>query len=163
MFIDDGNILSSGPSYRVVASTLSNWYRECIRWLQKVGLSIESEKTEIIFYGPHKSRHGNHCERPASLTIPTEDGRETTIQSCDNVRYLGFFINHKLNWHKHVNIMAARTLGSLKALRILGNSVRGLGYMNWQHWQAYNVICLPVLTYGSPVWFNWQKQLSAKL
>ena len=35
MFIDDGNILSSGPSYRVVMAMLSNWYRECLLWLQR--------------------------------------------------------------------------------------------------------------------------------
>ena len=36
MFIDDGNILSSGPSYRVVMAMLSNWYRECLLWLQRL-------------------------------------------------------------------------------------------------------------------------------
>ena len=43
-------------------------------------------------------------------------------------------------------------------MKLLGNSLKGLDHGNWR--LAYNATCLPVLTYGSPIWFKKQKQLS---
>ena len=161
MYIDDGNILASGPSYGIVTNTLKKRYQECLTWLNKAGLSIESEKTEVIFYSPHKPRPQTHGPRPSSITLPSNDTEEITINSSDDVRYLGLFINYKLSWHRHIKIMATRTRGTLKALQLLGNSVRGLDHGNWR--LAYNAICLPVLTYGSPIWFHGQKSFADTL
>jgi len=69
MFIDDGNILALGPSYQIITKTLIARYSECLDWLHKVGLSIESEKTEVIFYSPHKPRPNIHCKAPKSLRL----------------------------------------------------------------------------------------------
>jgi hypothetical protein len=49
----------------------------------------------------------------------------------------------------------------LKSMKLLGNSVKGLDHGSWR--LAYNAICLPVLMYGSPIWFKQQKQLSKTL
>jgi hypothetical protein len=88
-------------------------------------------------------------------------GKKLTIQSSNTVRYLRLYINHKLNWFQHITIMATRTCGMLKALQLLGNLIRGLNHGNWQ--LAYNTICLLVLTYGSPIWFNDQQKLMVTL
>ena len=48
--------------------------------------------------------------------------------------------------------MCNRARATLKALQILGNSVRGLDQARWR--LAYNAICLPVLTYGCQLWFK---------
>ena len=48
--------------------------------------------------------------------------------------------------------MCNRARASLKALQLLGNSVRGLDHANWK--LAYNAICLPALTYGCQLWFT---------
>ena len=108
--------------------SLTTWYDECLRWLHKAGLSIK--KTEVIFYSPAKPHPDTHGFHPASLTIPTADSDMLTIQSKDNVRHLSLYINHKLNWYQHVNIMVTWTCGILKALQLLGNSIRGLDHGN---------------------------------
>jgi hypothetical protein len=48
--------------------------------------------------------------------------------------------------------MCNRTRASLKALQLLGNSVRGLDQARWR--LAYNAICLPVLMYGCQLWYT---------
>ena len=68
------------------------------------------------------------------------------------LRYLGFFFNSHLTWSHHVEIMCNRARASIKALQLLGNSVRGLDQGQWR--LAYNAICLPVLTYGCQLWFT---------
>ena len=42
-------------------------------------------------------------------------------------------------------------------MKLLGNSVKVFDHGNWR--LVYNAICLPVLTYGSPIWFKQQNQL----
>ena len=78
----------------------------------------------------------------------------------DTVRYLGFHINHKLDWSTHVNIMCNRARASLKALQLLGNSVCGLSAANWR--LVYNAVCLPVLTYGCQLWYTGQQKTLVK-
>jgi hypothetical protein len=161
MYVDDGNILAWGASYNLVRARLITRYVECLAWLEKAGLTIDGGKTEAIFYSLTRARPDTHGLRPGTITVPTGEGGRTTINCSDNVRYLGLFIDHKLSWHRHVKIMATRARGTLKSMKLLGNSVRGLDHGSWR--LAYNAICLPVLTYGSPIWFKQQKQLSKTL
>jgi hypothetical protein len=53
-------------------------------------------------------------------------------------------------------VVTARMMSTLKAIQLLVNSVRGLDHGNWR--QAYNAICVPTLTYGTPIWFRGQKK-----
>ena len=76
----------------------------------------------------------------------------TRIKSTNTLRYLGFHFDARLNWKHHVDVACNRACASLKALQLLGNSVRGLDQARW--WLAYNAICLPVLTYGCQLWFT---------
>ena len=84
------------------------------------------------------------------------------VTAVHRLRYLGFFLDHKLRWEHHVNVMCNRARASIRALQLLGNSVRGLNFAQWR--LAYNAICLPVLTYGCQLWYTGkQKGLVQKL
>ena len=160
MYVDDGNILAWGASYQLVHTRLIARYAECLAWLERAGLTIDGGKTEAIFYSLTRARPDIHWHgpRPSTITVPSSGGEPTTINCSDNVRYLGLFIDHKLTWNRYVKIMATRARGTLKSMKLLGNSVKGLDHGSWR--LAYNAICLPVLTYGPPIWFKKQKQLS---
>jgi len=60
--------------------------------------------------------------------VLTSEGVRTTINCSDNIRYLGLFIDHKLIWNRHIKIMATRAHGTLKSMKLLGNSVKGLDH-----------------------------------
>jgi hypothetical protein len=47
--------------------------------------------------------------------------------------------------------MCNRARASIKALQVLGNSIRGLSMANWR--LVLNAVCLPVLSYGSQLWY----------
>ena len=72
------------------------------------------------------------------------------------MRYLGFHIQHKLDWKQHVQIMANCTRASLWAVKILGNSIRGLHLADWR--LLYHAIALPMLSYGSQLWWATPKK-----
>jgi hypothetical protein len=52
----------------------------------------------------------------------------------------------------HASIMANQAQSTICSIHILGNSVRGLDYANWQ--KAYLGIVFPILSYGAMVWLN---------
>ena len=48
--------------------------------------------------------------------------------------------------------MCNRAQASIKALQILGNSVRGISFTQWR--LVFNAVCLLVLTYGCQLWYT---------
>jgi hypothetical protein len=90
---------------------------------------------------------------PTRLILPDpEQSSYYVVQPTETLRYLGFFINRRLKWEPHVRIMCNRARASIKALQVLGNTIRGLSMANWR--LVLNAVCLPVMTYGAPLWFR---------
>ena len=57
--------------------------------------------------------------------------------------------------------MTNRARSTVKALQVLGNSIRGL---NWTQWRTvFNAVILPILTYAAPVWYTGQAGLTRSL
>jgi hypothetical protein len=66
--------------------------------------------------------------------------------------YLGVYLDHHLRWDRHVTIMTNRTRSTIRGVNLLGNSIRGLDFLNW--WKVYNALVIPILTYGAQVWYT---------
>jgi hypothetical protein len=71
--------------------------------------------------------------------------------------YLGVFFMPTLDWKPHATIMSNCAHSSVIGMQVLGNSIRGVVMGTWR--KLYNAVILPILTYGSPVWFTDRKQL----
>ena len=59
--------------------------------------------------------------------------------------------------------MVNRARSTIRGISILGNSVRGLDFLNWR--KVYNALVIPTLTYGAQVWYTGigQKSLLQKM
>jgi hypothetical protein len=149
MYINDGAIFACGNSWAKIETAMRKGYTTCLNWLMKAGLSAEPDKTELIFFRKQRERE----EPPNSIRLPLPvHNTSYSVPVKNTIRYLGFFFDTKLSWAHHVSVMCNRARASLKALQLLGNSVRGLDQARWR--LAYNAICLPVLTYGCQLWFT---------
>ncbi len=73
------------------------------------------------------------------------------VKASFTLRYLGVFFHHRLWWDPHVTIMECCACSTIRALGILGNSIRRLDFANWR--KVYHALILPILTYALPVWF----------
>jgi hypothetical protein len=150
MYVDDGILFAASEDWRDVERLLTARYAVCEEWLRRSGLAIEPDKTELLFF--QKPYERNAVQAPSRLVLP-----DLTISSyyvvrpVENLRYLGFFINRRLKWEPHVRIMCNRARASIKALQVLGNTIRGLSMANWR--LVLNAVCLPVLAYGSQLWY----------
>jgi hypothetical protein len=157
MFVDDSNIFMWAPTYQLLALKLRDYYTDCYDWCLRVGLTIKPEKTEVLFFSclwPNLTLHSPH---PSMIYLP-DWGSNTYYMTTatDHIQYLGLHFDHKLSWNKHISVVAMRTKGMLKALQLLSNSVCGLNHGSWH--LAYNAICIPMLMYGSPIWYRDQKK-----
>jgi hypothetical protein len=149
MYIDDGVIFACGREWNQIEGTMRRGYTECAEWLTRAGLNIEPDKTELIFF----RRRGEKGIPPPYTHLPNYALQTYyRVPATSTIRYLGFHFDTHLNWSHHVNTVCNRARASLKALQLLGNSVRGLDQASWR--LAYSAICLPVLTYGCQLWYT---------
>jgi hypothetical protein len=121
-----------------------------------MGLEADPDKTEIMFFHPRVSHH--HGAEPRTATIALGDGKTLAVPISRSIRYLGVFFTPRLDWKLHISTMANRTRSTVKALGILGSSVRGISLMSWR--KLFHALLLPVLTYGCTVWFTDTNQKS---
>jgi hypothetical protein len=150
MYVDDGILFACAQEWEEVERLLRAWYTICEEWLRRSGLAIELDKMELLFF--QKPYEHNSTAAPPRLILPDPVIHSYyVVTPVENLRYLGFFINRRLKWEPHVRIMCNRAWASLKALQVLGNSICGLSMANWR--LVLNTVCLPVLAYGSQIWY----------
>jgi Reverse transcriptase (RNA-dependent DNA polymerase) len=155
LYVNDGCITASGQTYRSAITKAAKLYERASVWLNNNSLQLDPGKMEfLLFWG----RHSGKCFGTLITDIAVQDARHGiyTIKHKAAVRYLGMFLTPSLDWHTHVEIMSARARSMITALSILGNSMRGLDYANWR--KVYHSLIVPILTYGSPVWFTDRQQ-----
>ena len=150
MYVDDGALFACAEQWVDVEKLLRARYTVCEDWLRRTGLAIEPDKTELIYF----QKPGEKFPMPAPTRILLPDPQRCTyytVLPSEHIHYLGFFIQRRLNWERHVTIMCNRARASAKAMKLLGNTIRGLSMANWH--LVLNAVCLPVLAYGGQLWF----------
>ncbi|CAA7270795.1 unnamed protein product [Cyclocybe aegerita] len=66
-------------------------------------------------------------------------------------RYLGFYFDRGLTFHEHVHYYATKVFTTVQAMRMLGNSTRGLSPK--QRRLLYRSCVVPIATYGYRLWY----------
>src|SRR6201994_4592834 len=70
-----------------------------------------------------------------------------------NRKYLGFFFDSRLSFSSHMTFYFSKAFSTIKALCMLGNSIKGLDCEAWA--KIYKVAAFPVLTYGAPLYWRF--------
>jgi hypothetical protein len=95
MYVDDRVIFAQGDSWHDVSTMLSTRYHTCEEWLHRANLSIEPEKTELIFFCTLRAHQDP--PPPDHLYLPDTDCcTYYKVSPKAMVRYLGFFIKVRL-------------------------------------------------------------------
>ncbi|KAG5223534.1 reverse transcriptase from mobile element jockey protein [Salix suchowensis] len=145
-YVDDGLLVAFSKSIAGNVRQLQADFQTINRALQAVGLSVDQGKFEIM--------HFTRAKSPVLLPIHIHLASDNSLTVFPNpiMRWLGFFLDRKLEFKEHVRIMCNRAMSKVQALNVLGNSVRGMNHANRR--LAYKTIVLPVLTYGAPLWYT---------
>ena len=150
LYVDDGGIIAAGATFESAIQKVAKHYEDVTDWLLRNGLRTDPDKCELIVFRNTRWSPRLYGHLPSRIGLRDAANGEIMVSRSPLIRYLGIFFHETLSWEHHVKIMANRARSTIRALHILGNSVRGLDFANWR--KVYHGIILPVLTYGAPLW-----------
>ena len=145
-YVDDGTIIIQSPSLEDNCAVLRTAYREIFRLFAAFALVLEHDKTELF-----------HFDRSNGFTPPVIDlgyapyTGDTPLKAKATWRYLGFYFDCKLSFQEHVCHYSTKALTTVMAMRMLGNSTRGLAPK--QRRLLYRSCVVPIATYGLRLWY----------
>ena len=155
MYVDDGAIITTGHTRRHAARLAAVGLEHVTGWLARNGLRIAPDKTEFMSFTPRRWSTDLYGAPFTTLDLRTPFA-EFSVPVSHSIRYLGIFLDDKLNWSHHIATLAARTRSTILALGVLGNSIRGISFGNWR--RVFHSIILPTLTYGAALWYTGTSQ-----
>ena len=141
--MDDSLLISQEKSYSLSSSFLLCSYNIISKILINAGLIMEHSKTELFHF-----TRACHPPNP-SINLSLVGG--PVISPKPIWRYLGFYFDCRLNFNYHTHFYATKCLSTLSAMKMLGNSSRGL--FSIQKRLLYRTCVLPITLYGFQLWF----------
>jgi hypothetical protein len=146
-YVDDGAILTLSPLLTQNTCRGEKIFEDKAQRLWRIGLPCPPAKSDSM----HFTRHGDEFGSPA-YRLWTPEGPKHHVVPKDVIRWLGFFLDRKLTYKRHVEIRCNRVLSTIQALRILGNSARGLEARHFR--QLINACVITKATYGVQLWYG---------
>jgi len=148
-FVDDGLLITQSKSFETSNSWLFCSYNVAVNLLTKFGLSVKHLKTEVFYFS----------RLQGTFYPPPLDG--PVLSPKDSWQYLGFIFNRKLSFHSHIDFYANKVISTIKCMKILGNSTRGLNPN--QKCLLYRSCAMPITLYGFQLWHYNRAPLSYSL
>ncbi|KAG9126385.1 hypothetical protein FRC07_003632 [Ceratobasidium sp. 392] len=150
-YVDDFTILAVSHSYASNVATLQAAADVAGTCLRDLGLSYEFSKCELIHFASRKAELASN----PSVNLTRTDGGNHVLRATSSIRWLGFYLDRRLDFKDHTSKMAIKALSVISGIRLLANSVRGLSVVHAR--LLYRACVIPVLTYGSAIWYRGPK------
>ncbi|QRW06896.1 Reverse transcriptase from mobile element jockey protein [Ceratobasidium sp. AG-Ba] len=153
-YVDDFTILAHSGSFESNRDIIEESVHTASDILRRLGLSFEIEKCDLIHFAARPA--DMHTNLRVDLSPPGAYGRWVSPQPC--IRWLGFYLDRRLSWKTHIKKRCSQALAVVASLRLLANSVRGISVKHGR--LLFKTCVLPVLTYGSVIWYTGIRQKS---
>ncbi|CAA7267560.1 unnamed protein product [Cyclocybe aegerita] len=145
-FVDDGTILAQSKQLDDNNVGLRKAYKIIYLLFVAFALVLEHDKTELF----HFSRRRDTYNPSLDLGYAPHTG-VTPLKPKTYWRYLGFYFDCRLTFHEHVRYYATKAFTTMQAMRMLGNSTRGLSPK--QRCLLYRLCVVPIATYSYRLWY----------
>lgn len=147
LFADDSNIFLSHKNPQVLLQTVNIELSNIITWIHANKLSLNFQKTNyMLFSNSVKILPGNVLFGGVA------------IDRVNSTKFLGLYIDDKLNWKIHVNnickLLSRNTGVICKLKRVIPKEILFI---------LYSTLILPYLNYGILAWGNSSKSQNEKL
>lgn len=153
-YVDDFSILVFSNSYSSNIDLLKEAAHEAGSCLRDLGLRFELDKCELMHFAASRA----HLAENPNLPLDRPNGGTHTVRAASSLCWLGFYLDRQLDFKDHVQKMAIKGCSVIAGLRLLANSIRGLSVYHAH--LLFKTCVLPVLTYGSVIWFHGSRQKS---
>jgi ribonuclease HI len=141
-FADDGVIVLIGIFLATICEIAQRTLRGIESWCSERELSVNPSKTEMVLF--------THRRKIEGLLPVTFYGKELKLST--KVKYLGVWLDSKLNWKDHVDHKCQKALAAFYQVRRAVGKTWGLS-PKVVHW-IYTVIIRPMITYAAVVWWR---------
>ncbi|CAA7263688.1 unnamed protein product [Cyclocybe aegerita] len=145
-FVDDGTILAQSKQLDDNNVGLHKAYKIIYLLFVAFTLVLEHDKTELFHFSCRRDAYNPSLD----LGYSPHTGA-TPLKPKTYWRYLGFYFDRGLTFHEHVRYYATKAFTTVQAMRMLGNSTRGLSPK--QHRLLYRSCVVPIATYGYHLWY----------
>ncbi|KAF8697559.1 Reverse transcriptase (RNA-dependent DNA polymerase), partial [Rhizoctonia solani] len=132
-YVNNFSILAFSHSHSANAQILKEIALLANETLQLLGLEFKLPKSNLIHFISQKQQPSN-----AKVKIPLEHGA-LNITPKVVVRWLGFYLDQKLNFQEHIRYMANKANAVLAGLQMLADTVRG---MTMRHARILFISCV---------------------
>jgi ribonuclease HI len=141
-YADDLAILIEGFCLRTVSELMQRAVRVVDQWCGVNGLTVNPHKTELVLFTNRRARLG--------LVLPKLGGVE--LRLSESVKFLGVYLDNKLNWKRHVTEKCHKAILSLQQCRRIAGRRWGASpkVMRW----IYTSVVRPMLSYAAVVWWT---------
>ena len=141
LFADDTIIIQTASDPDSLVLSLERELENVANWLENNKMTINTQKTEVIFFGNHAS-----LKKVGKRTV---NYLGTPLKRNDHVKYLGVIFDEKMQWSKHIKNITQKVnfkLGKIKSIApfLTGNTKKVL----------VNALVMPYFYYCSPTWSN---------
>jgi ribonuclease HI len=143
-YADDLVLSLSDKKSRLIhmQNSMNNAMRALEDWCNDTGLSVNPDKSNMIFYGMNQ-------ETRESVEIKLYGKK---LKHSSEVKFLGVWFDQDLNWNVHIQWTADRCIKALFASRSMIGRFWGITPKNMMY--IYESIILPRLSYGSLLWWH---------
>jgi hypothetical protein len=140
VYADDTAVYSSSFKSQVAFNNIQIHANKIDTWCKLWLLQVNASKCEtILFY--RKKKHNLRY----TLKFNNED-----VKQVKNAKYLGIYLDSKLNWNTHLDETYKKAAGRLAILYPIINP--GSSIQPETALIIYKATILPIMTYASPVW-----------
>ena len=111
-FADDTSIIYSSNKLKTLETILNTDLKGISDWLKANRLSLNVNKTKLLIFQSKQRKLDLNC-----LSIKIEGSK---LKPCDNVKYLGLFLDKNMSWDFHINQLSkklSRANGILAKIR----------------------------------------------
>ena len=150
-YIDDIACQISGNSEEENCEILAEVAETAFQWGYENAVAFDDPKTELIHFHRRKKTPNT------PITLPNG----TVIHPSKVVRWLGVHFDRKLNFKHHVNTKVSAATRALGAMSRLNTSEWGLSSLHMR--QLYISCIIPIMDFGSEVWWSGQKVYANQL
>jgi len=141
-FIDDSLLITQSKSFKSSNTCLFCSYNVALNLLIKFGFQVEHLKTEVFHFSKLRG-----VFNPPPLDLTPLDG--PSLSPKDFWYYLGFIFDRKLFFYNYIDFYANKVILTIKYMKILGNSTRGLNPC--QKYLLYRCCAIPIALYSFPL------------
>lgn len=154
LYVDNSKLHVASKDIHTNVLLLKKAFMAVEKWMNDRGMKLDIDKSEAI--------HHSRCRADQALlltpiTLPAQGDRAgITVRVSPSIKWLGIIFDKDLNFTKHLKSVCTKAQKATDSFGMLGNSVRGLNQFYRQ--LLYLGAVLPMMTYGSTMWWNGTKQ-----